>query len=188
MSWTAGKKFGVSRITRRSPELSSFNGALYFDYIDQLTPATLFHTQSTHPVLLFLFRWYSLFEKCPKAKVLFGFPLDIDTHSPELLESKRFIMHAAYLIQMLDMALNMLGPDIELLTEIMTELGIKHVRYGVKPEMFPIMGEALIYTLQTILKSGFTERINEAWIEIYSALSQDMIRVQLKTRIEGTQE
>jgi hypothetical protein len=39
-------------------------------------------------------------------------------------------MHAAYLIQMIDTALNMLGPDIELLTEIMTELGIKHVRYG----------------------------------------------------------
>jgi hypothetical protein len=62
--------------------------------------------------------------------VLFGFPIDIDPTSPEVLTSKRFIMHAAYLIQMIDTALNMLGPDIELLTEIMTELGIKHVRYG----------------------------------------------------------
>ena len=91
-------------------------------------------------------------------------------------------MHAAYLIQMIDTALNMLGPDIELLTEIMTELGIKHVRYGVKPEMFPIMGDALLHTLEKTLKSDFTEPVKEAWIEVYSALSQDMIRAQVKAK------
>jgi hemoglobin-like flavoprotein len=91
-------------------------------------------------------------------------------------------MHAAYLVQMLDTALNMLGPDTELLTEIMHELGMKHVRYGVKPEMFPIMGDALLHTLETTLKSDFTETIKEAWIEVYSALSQDMIRAQVKAK------
>lgn len=51
-----------------------------------------------------------LFEKCPQAKVLFGFPIDIDPSSQDVITSKRFLMHAAYLIQMLDTALNMLGP------------------------------------------------------------------------------
>jgi methyl-accepting chemotaxis protein len=132
--------------------------------------------------VLTCFRWFSLFEKCPQAKVLFGFPIDTDPNSPELLNSKRFIMHAAYLIQMIDTALNMLGPDIELLTEIMTELGIKHVRYGVKPEMFPIMGDALMHTLQTTLKDDFTDDIKESWVEVYTALSQDMIRAQLSVK------
>jgi methyl-accepting chemotaxis protein len=91
-------------------------------------------------------------------------------------------MHAAYLVQMLDTALNMLGPDIELLTEIMQELGLKHVRYGVKPEMFPIMGDALLHTLESTLKDDFTEPVREAWVEIYSALSQDMIRAQVKAK------
>jgi hypothetical protein len=167
----------------------------------------------TNPYLLS--RLSRLFEKCPQAKVLFGFPIDIDPTSPELLTSKRFIMHAAYLIQMIDTALNMLGPDIELLTEIMTELGLKHVRYGgtfrfylfvhrtavwacthlssflacfflVKPEMFPIMGDALILTLETTLKGDFTDPIREAWIETYSALSQDMIRAQIKAKRKGS--
>jgi hemoglobin-like flavoprotein len=129
---------------------------------------------------LTLYYWSSLFEKCPQAKVLFGFPIDIDPNATEVLTSKRFIMHAAYLIQMIDTALNMLGPDIELLTEIMTELGIKHVRYGVKPEMFPIMGDALIHTLESTLKKDFTDNIREAWVETYKALSQDMIRAQIK--------
>ena len=95
-------------------------------------------------------------------------------------------MHAAYLVQMLDTALNMLGPDIELLTEIMHELGMKHVRYGVKPEMFPIMGDALLHTLETTLKDDFTDPIREAWIEQYSALSQDMILPQVHFKQQGT--
>jgi hypothetical protein len=127
-----------------------------------------------------------LFEKCPQAKVLFGFSIDIDPHAPELLTNKRFIMHASYLIRMLDISLNMLGPDIELLTKIMTELGSKHARYGVKPEMFPIMGDALIHTLETILKSDFTEPVKEAWLQTYSALSLDMLPIQVKAKTLGS--
>ena len=54
-----------------------------------------------------------LFKKEPKTKILFGFPIDVDTDSAELLNSKRFLMHTSYLIEMLDTALQMLGPDIE---------------------------------------------------------------------------
>eukprot|EP00523_Entomoneis_sp_CCMP467_P006946 CAMPEP_0168732538 /NCGR_PEP_ID=MMETSP0724-20121128/7822_1 /TAXON_ID=265536 /ORGANISM="Amphiprora sp., Strain CCMP467" /LENGTH=159 /DNA_ID=CAMNT_0008779559 /DNA_START=52 /DNA_END=531 /DNA_ORIENTATION=- len=117
-----------------------------------------------------------LFKKSPQTKVLFGFPIDIDTDSQELLTSKRFLMHAAYLVEMLDTALNMLGPDIELLTEIMLELGAKHIRYGVKPDMFPQMGEALMIALESALGKDFTPTVREAWQETYSELSGDMVR------------
>eukprot|EP00523_Entomoneis_sp_CCMP467_P013623 CAMPEP_0168792060 /NCGR_PEP_ID=MMETSP0725-20121227/14318_1 /TAXON_ID=265536 /ORGANISM="Amphiprora sp., Strain CCMP467" /LENGTH=192 /DNA_ID=CAMNT_0008842679 /DNA_START=82 /DNA_END=660 /DNA_ORIENTATION=- len=123
-----------------------------------------------------------LFKKSPQAKVLFGFPIDIDTDSQELLTSKRFLMHAAYLVQMLDTALNMVGPDIELLTEIMLELGSKHVRYGVKPEMFPIMGEAIIVAMSSALKERFTDDVEEAWKETFHELSTDMIRGMAEAR------
>jgi len=111
---------------------------------------------------------------------MFGFPIDADTTSRELTTSKRFLMHASYLIQMLDTALNMLGPDIELLTEIMMELGEKHVRYGVKPEMFPVMGEALMHTLTETLKEEMTDETKDAWKETYAALSTDMIRAHAR--------
>lgn len=121
-----------------------------------------------------------LFEECPQAKILFGFPIDIDVNSPDLLESRRFLSHAAYLLEMFDTALNMLGPDIELLTEIMQELGVKHIRYGVKPEMFPMMGNALVHVLEETLGDNFTENIRDSWLETYQALSGDMIEAQLK--------
>lgn len=122
---------------------------------------------------------YSLFVKSPSTKVLFGFPIDIDPTSTDLLNSKRFKMHAAYMIEMLDTALQMLGPDIELLTEILSELGTKHVRYGVKPEMFQTMGECLMVTLEQVLGDAFDSATREAWLETYAEISQDMIRAQL---------
>jgi hypothetical protein len=63
----------------------------------------------------------SFFRLCPAAKVLFGFPLDMDPESEAIKTNRRFLAHASYMIDMLDRALNMLGPDVELLQEILSD-------------------------------------------------------------------
>ena len=73
--------------------------------------------EATAGIILFT----HLFVKCPPAKVLFGFPLDLDPKSDRMKSSRRFQQHAKYMIEMLDRALNMLGPDAELLDEILTD-------------------------------------------------------------------
>jgi hemoglobin-like flavoprotein len=117
------------------------------------------------------------FTACPGAKVLFGFPEDMDPGSESMTQSKRFIMHASNMIDMLDRALNMLGPDAELLAEILTDLGKKHARMGVRESYFPFMGEALIATLRDVLgASGFTPEIEESWNVVYAGLSTAMVK------------
>lgn len=97
-------------------------------------------------------------------------------------------MHASYMIQMIDTALGLLGPDIELLTEIMTELGTKHVLYGVKPTMFPIMGECLVAALEDLLpKAKFTPLVKESWRDVYSALADDMMKANKAEIFRKTQ-
>jgi hypothetical protein len=113
----------------------------------------------------------------PEAKVIFGFDKNMDV-SDELTKAPRFIKHAKYFIQMIDKALGMLGPDIELLTEILLDLGAKHVGYGVKPEYFPSMGRALIFSVKAQLGEKFSDEMKDAWVEVYGALSYDMIRAQ----------
>jgi hemoglobin-like flavoprotein len=71
------------------------------------------------------------------------------------------------------------GPDTELLTEILHELGEKHIRYGVKPEMFPVMGKSLIRTLDAVLPD-FTDQCREAWTVTYAEISQDMVKAMVK--------
>lgn len=116
-----------------------------------------------------------LFKKCPDAKVLFGFPLDMDPGSDQMQQSKRFLKHAAYMIQMLDRALNLLGPDAELLAEILCDLGKKHARMGVKEEMFPVMGESLIAMLKDVLADNFTPDVEAAWKEVYAGLANGIV-------------
>jgi hemoglobin-like flavoprotein len=119
-----------------------------------------------------------LFTSEPDAKVIFGFPKTLDCTDEGNMKSLRFRRHSKYFISMVDRALGMLGPDIEILTEILLELGEKHVAYGVKPEYFPSMGRALIDTMQEVMENDFTEELKADWNEVYGALSYDMIRGQ----------
>lgn len=79
---------------------------------------------------------------------------------------------------MIEGSLDMLGPDTELLTEVMSDLGNKHDRYGVKTFMYQSMGDGLIHTLEKFLAEDFKECQKEAWLEVYRALTGDMILVK----------
>eukprot|EP00980_Cylindrotheca_fusiformis_P012104 scaffold2923_cov121-Cylindrotheca_fusiformis.AAC.14 len=123
------------------------------------------------------------FSKEPTAKVVLGFPLEMDPRAPDTMKNPRFIKKAKWFVkvfvQMIDKALDMLGPDTELLTDMLLELGKRHVRYGVKPEYFPSLGKVLIDVLgDTLDASVFTPTVKNDWIEVYGALSYDMIRGQ----------
>jgi hemoglobin-like flavoprotein len=72
--------------------------------------------------------------------------------------------------------------SIELLGEILVELGEKHVRFGVQAEMFPLMGDALIHTLQECLGDSFNNEIEECWHQVYHEISQDMLRGMTKKK------
>lgn len=54
-------------------------------------------------------------------------------------------------------------------------LAVKHNGYGVKPEHYKPVGEALIWTLEQGLKDEFTPETRSAWIDAYTTLSGAMI-------------
>jgi len=117
-----------------------------------------------------------LFEDLPEAKPLFGFPPSLEYK--DMAGSKRFMTHAAFLIEMVEKALNMLGEHDDELTSMMKELGEKHVKYGVKPEYFPFMTKSIISMMQEKLTVKFTDEDKHAWDEVLSALIADMTKAQ----------
>ena len=70
-------------------------------------------------------------------------------------QSPKLIRHAKYFIQMIDKALQLLGPDSELLTTMLKQLGQKHVKFGVTSKMYPPMGIALLETVEELLGPRF---------------------------------
>jgi hemoglobin-like flavoprotein len=55
------------------------------------------------------------------------------------------------------------------------KLAVAHVRWGVKPEHYPIVGGALLWTLEKGLGDAFTPDVKDAWATAYGTLSGAMI-------------
>lgn len=65
--------------------------------------------------------------------------------------------------------------DLDSIVPIVQKLGVTHIQYGVKDEHFPIVAEALLWTLEKGLADAWTEQVKEAWVAAYTLLSTTMI-------------
>jgi nitric oxide dioxygenase len=86
----------------------------------------------------------------------------------DLSEQGRMLMAA------LGMAVNGLSQP-ETIAKTVRDLGVRHRGYGVKEEHYKIVGEALIFTLETGLGPAFNDSLRQAWLEAYALLSGLMI-------------
>ena len=93
----------------------------------------------------------------------------------DLYTSPLFLRHAKGVVQMLDAAINMLGPDMVPMEKALKGLGAKHVEFGVLPPHYAIVGEALLYTLGAALGDGWTPKVQQGWEAIYDFVSTQMM-------------
>jgi len=61
------------------------------------------------------------------------------------------------------------------LLPLLQDLGRQHVRYGAKEHHYAYVGEALLWTMEKVLKNDFTPEIQQAWIDVYRVMSAAMI-------------
>ena len=114
-----------------------------------------------------------MYELAPSDKIwkVYSFqPEDIKSRS-EAFEhfAKRFV-------RMLDVAVSMLGPDIELLQEQMYDIGAVHEKYEVMPRHFDLMLQALEYTIEKILKpDDMKPKTTEAWKALFEFFTTTMM-------------
>ncbi|MEO5952510.1 MAG: globin domain-containing protein [Chloroflexia bacterium] len=80
---------------------------------------------------------------------------------------------ATKLMQVLDWVVERLDRVPELKAEL-TALGEKHAEFGVKVDHYPLVGSALVWTLKNTLGPEFSPEAEEAWIELYTYLSNQM--------------
>jgi hemoglobin-like flavoprotein len=63
----------------------------------------------------------------------------------------------------------------EELSNLLKGLGTRHVKYGVLPNHYPMVGGALLNTLATCLEDAWTPETEQAWTEAYTAITQLML-------------
>ena len=65
--------------------------------------------------------------------------------------------------------------ELDTLVPILVGLGRKHNPRGVKSEYFPIVGQALLQTLEAGLGKLFTEEVKQSWTTAYKVLADTII-------------
>jgi hemoglobin-like flavoprotein len=62
----------------------------------------------------------------------------------------------------------------DILTGALKGLGTRHVKYGVLPEHYPMVGSTLLKVLAICLEA-WTPNVEQAWIEAYGVVAQVML-------------
>ncbi len=65
--------------------------------------------------------------------------------------------------------------DLDLCRDMTRGLAKRHVNYGVLPEHYPKVGDAVIATVVMVLEDAMTPQIEAAWRKAYSAVAGAMI-------------
>jgi hemoglobin-like flavoprotein len=100
-----------------------------------------------------------LFEIAPQVKAMF--PADLTEQRKKLMAT-------------LTVVVNGLG-NLESILPAASALAKRHVAYGAKAEHYPVVGAALLWTLEKGLGTGWTPAVADAWTSAYGTLSGFMI-------------
>ena len=100
-----------------------------------------------------------LFEVAPSVKAMF--PADMTE------QRKKLMMMLAAVVGGLK--------NLDSILPAASALAKRHVGYGAKPEHYPVVGGALLYTLEKGLGEAWTPELAEAWTAAYGTLSGYMI-------------
>lgn len=113
-----------------------------------------------------------IFRVDPKTTSLFGFPPETQWDDPSLSENEDFARRAIRLVKAIDTTIVFLGPDLEPLKEELFRLGWQHTAMKALPSHWPIVGEALLSSLEDCMIGGISNDEREAWIMVRDANDQ----------------
>jgi hemoglobin-like flavoprotein len=68
---------------------------------------------------------------------------------------------------------NLRNPEV--LTTALKGLGTRHIKYGVLPNHYPMVGSTLLKSLAVSLGSIWTAEVEQAWIEAYTTVTELML-------------
>ncbi|HEY0909658.1 MAG TPA: globin family protein, partial [Bradyrhizobium sp.] len=100
-----------------------------------------------------------LFEVAPSVRAMF--PDDMKEQRKKLMATLAVVVNGL--------------TNIEAVLPAASALAKRHVSYGAKPEHYPVVGGALLYTLEKGLGEAWTPDVAAAWTAAYGTLSTYMI-------------
>jgi len=100
-----------------------------------------------------------LFEIAPQVKAMF--PSDLTEQRKKLMATLAVVVNGL--------------SNLESILPTASALATRHVSYGAKAEHYPVVGGALLWTLEKGLGEAWTPEVASAWTAAYGTLSGYMI-------------
>jgi hemoglobin-like flavoprotein len=100
-----------------------------------------------------------LFEMAPQVKALF--PTDMAEQRRKLMSTLAVVVSGL--------------SDLPSILPAASALATRHVAYGARAEHYPVVGKALLWTLEQGLGEDWTADVAEAWTAAFTTLSAFMI-------------
>lgn len=100
-----------------------------------------------------------LFEVAPSVKAMF--PADMTEQRRKLMATLSAVVNGL--------------ANLESILPAASALAVRHVSYGARPEHYPVVGGALLWTLEKGLGEAWTPEVASAWKAAYGTLSTFMI-------------
>jgi nitric oxide dioxygenase len=100
-----------------------------------------------------------LFEIAPGVKAMF--PADMTEQRKKLMATLAAVVNGL--------------SNLESILPTASALAVRHVSYGARPEHYPVVGGALLWTLEKGLGAAWTPEVAAAWTAAYGTLSGYMI-------------
>ena len=130
-----------------------------------ITPAQIALVQSSFQHVLpiadvaGLLFYERIFTMAPEARALFGDDI--------ALQASRTMAAVKTAVDGLD--------DLDQVAPYLVRLGARHVRYGVVPAHFDLVGGALLWTLEQGLGEAFTPEVHDAWAAAFGIIAAAML-------------
>mmetsp|Transcript_14859 Transcript_14859/g.41046 ORF Transcript_14859/g.41046 Transcript_14859/m.41046 type:complete len:154 (+) Transcript_14859:54-515(+) len=115
-----------------------------------------------------------MFQLEPRTKSVFGYDKSEEEGRAHME------IHAKAFPGLIDSVIQMLGPDVEFIQEILSQVGERHRAMKVNPSFFPFMGKALLSTLEDAMGRQLNTDERAAWEEVYEEISAIIVKEILK--------
>ncbi|MGH8000951.1 MAG: globin family protein [Brasilonema sp.] len=104
--------------------------------------------------------YYNLFNDYPEFTPLFA-NTNMEQQNQKLIQTLVLVIYNS--------------ASLAYLSNILNDLGERHVRYAVIPEHYPIIGEVLLKTLGEYLGEDWTPEVKQVWADAYSEIVDLML-------------
>lgn len=116
-----------------------------------------------------------LFKMDPTIKPVFGFPVDKEVKA-QGMQRMGILIHGLRIVKMLDSIFAVIGPDEDILAEILADMSDEHCQIGLSPDHFTLLCRSFLEVMEKIMGKEWTPDIRTAWVEVVQVVNVEIAK------------